>query len=452
MSRSPVPASETRIILGHAGTVLAGQLAIMAFSVADTLIAGRYAQASLAALSIGSSIYISIYVALNGMMQALLPVWAQLRGAQQLAQVGRSVRQALYLCGAAIGLGVMALLFPDPWLEWTEVPAALQAEVRSYLRVLAWAVAPSLLFRMYSTLNQSLGMPRLVTWLQVAGLCLKVPLSMAFTFGFAGLHAQGAVGCAWATLMVNIAMLGMGVYLLRTQDVYRPYRLWRPMERPDFKALRTFLRLGVPAGLSIMVEITSFTLMALFIARMGVEATAGHQIAATWAGVLYMIPLALGIASSSRVGFWLGANNPHQVRQAMKTGLALSAALAAACCTALWLSKEGLAQTFTTDPAVAAIAVGLLGWVTVYHFVDAIQTVCAFLLRCFEITLLPLAIYCALLWGIGLGGGYMWAYHGLGVQAARPQPSSFWLTSTAALAVVTLLFLGLTYRAARTKS
>ena len=60
MSRSPVPASETRIILGHAGTVLAGQLAIMAFSVADTLIAGRYAQASLAALSIGSSIYISI--------------------------------------------------------------------------------------------------------------------------------------------------------------------------------------------------------------------------------------------------------------------------------------------------------------------------------------------------------------------------------------------------------
>ena len=452
MSTAQGQRSETRIILAHAGTVLTGQLAIMAFSVADTLIAGRYSQASLAALSIGSSIYISIYVALNGMMQALLPVWAQLRGGEQFTEVGRSVRQALYLCGAAIALGVWALLCPDPWLQWTEVPDALQAEVRSYLKVLAWAVAPSLLFRMYSTLNQSLGMPRLVTWLQVAGLCLKVPLSIAFTFGIAGLPAQGAVGCAWATLIVNFAMLSMGLYLLRTQDVYRVYRLWRPMERPDCKTLLTFLRLGVPAGLSIMVEITSFTLMALFIARMGVEATAGHQIAATWAGVLYMIPLALGIASSSRVGFWLGAHKPRMVRQAMKKGLALSAGLAAACCGALWMGKGWLAHAFTTDPEVAAIAVGLLGWVVVYHFVDALQTVCAFLLRCFQITLLPLAIYCALLWGMGLGGGYVWAYHGLGPHAAAPLPNSFWLTSTAALAVVTLLFLGLTYRAAPHRS
>lgn len=436
----------------HAGTVLAGQLAIMAFSVADTLIAGRYAQTSLAALSIGSSIYISIYVALNGMLQALLPVWAQLRGGEQFAQVGRSVRQALYVCGAASALGIGALLYPDPWLEWTEVPAALQAEVRSYLHVLAFAVAPSLLFRMYSTLNQSLGMPRLVTWLQVAGLCLKVPLSIAFTFGVAGLPAQGAVGCAWATLVVNFAMLGMGLYLLRTQDVYTAYRLWQPMERPDRQAIGKFLQLGVPAGLSIMVEITSFTLMALFIARMGVEATAAHQIAATGAGVLYMIPLALGIASSSRVGFWLGANRPRQVRRVMKTGLALSAALAAICCLALWCGKAVFAQAFTADPEVAAIAVGLLGWVVVYHFIDAIQTVCVYLLRCFEITLMPLAIYCALLWGMGLGGGYVWAYHGIGGLAANPQPSSFWIASAAALGWVMLLFLALTYRAARKTS
>ena len=440
--------SESRIIIAHAGTVLTGQMAIMAFSVADTLIAGRYAQTSLAALSIGSSIYISIYVALNGMMQALLPVWAQLRGAEQHAQVGRSVRQALYLCGAAITLGVLALVFPDPWLEWTEVPAALQTEVRNYLRVLAWAVAPSLLFRMYSTLNQSLGMPRLVTWLQVAGLALKVPLSIAFTFGVAGLPAQGAVGCAWATLVVNLAMLGMGLYLLRTQAVYRVYRLWQPMERPNAQVLQHFLRLGVPAGLSIMVEITSFTLMALFIARMGVAATAAHQIAATWAGVLYMIPLALGIASSSRVGFWQGAHQPAKVRRAMRTGLALSATLAACCSLALWLGKDSLARAFTTDPEVARIAAALLGWVVIYHGFDAVQTVCAFLLRCFQITLLPLLIYSVLLWGVGLGGGYLWAYQGLGTQAANLQPNSFWFTSTAALAVVMLLFLGLTYRAA----
>eukprot|EP01034_Spumella_vulgaris_P008471 gene8471-10783_t len=65
----------------HAGTVLAGQLAVMAFGVADTLIAGRFSSEALAALSVGSAIYISIFIALNGVLQAQLPVWAELRGA-----------------------------------------------------------------------------------------------------------------------------------------------------------------------------------------------------------------------------------------------------------------------------------------------------------------------------------------------------------------------------------
>ncbi|MFM7341512.1 MAG: MATE family efflux transporter, partial [Betaproteobacteria bacterium] len=58
--------SELRILVKHAGTVLIGQLAIMAFGVADTVIAGRHSVEALAALSVGSAIYISVYVALIG--------------------------------------------------------------------------------------------------------------------------------------------------------------------------------------------------------------------------------------------------------------------------------------------------------------------------------------------------------------------------------------------------
>ena len=93
--------SELGIIARHAGTVLVGQLAVMAFGVADTLIAGRYSPQALAVLSLASSIYISIYVALNGLVQALLPVWAELHGAGRHTAVGRSVRQALYICAGA---------------------------------------------------------------------------------------------------------------------------------------------------------------------------------------------------------------------------------------------------------------------------------------------------------------------------------------------------------------
>jgi len=122
---------EAPTILRHAGTVLVGQLAVMAFGVADTFIAGRYDASALAALSVGSAIYVSIYVALNGLITALLPVWAELRGAGSHVALGQSVRQALYLCLAVIVLGSLILLFPDPWLNATGVPEVLQNDVRA---------------------------------------------------------------------------------------------------------------------------------------------------------------------------------------------------------------------------------------------------------------------------------------------------------------------------------
>lgn len=300
---------ELRVILRHASTVLVGQLAVMAFGVADTVIAGRHSPQALATLSLASSIYISVYVALNGLVQALLPVWAELHGAGRSTELGRSVRQALYVSSLAGLAGIAALCFPDPWLAWTGVPPALWPQVEQYLQILAAAVLPSLLFRLYGTLNQSLGLPRLVTWLQAAGLQLKVPLSVWLTFGLGDLPGLGVVGCAWATLIVNTLMLLTGLWLLRTQDIYRPFELWRRIEAPDPVQLRRFLALGVPAGLSIMVEVTSFTLMALFIARLGEVALASHQIAASMAALLYMVPLSLGIATSARAGYWIGAGH-----------------------------------------------------------------------------------------------------------------------------------------------
>ena len=101
--------SERSTITRHALTVLAGQLAVMAFGVTDTIVAGRHAEASLAALSIGSAIFVSVYVALMGLLQALLPVWAEQRGAQNSARIGASVRQALYVCAIAALLGKFVL-------------------------------------------------------------------------------------------------------------------------------------------------------------------------------------------------------------------------------------------------------------------------------------------------------------------------------------------------------
>lgn len=432
---------ERSLIARHAGTVLAGQLAVMAYGVTDTIVAGRHAQASLAALSIGSAFFISVYVTLMGLLQALLPVWAEQRGARDHAGIGRSVRQALYLCALTCVLGMAALLFPDAVLAWTDIPPELHPPVRHYLAVLALALPPALLFRMYSTLNQALGHPRLVTGLQVGGLFVKVPLSVWFTFGGAGVPALGVVGCAWATLVVNTLQFGLALWLLRTQDIYAPLQLWRAMERPDRQQLAAFGRLGVPASLAIAVEVTSFTLMALFIARQGTLAAASHQIASNVAAVLYMVPLSLAIATSARVSFWRGAANEARARDAVLIGFRLAALASIALSAILFIAKETVAGIYSNQAGVVRLTSALLAWVALYHLADAVQLLCIFVLRCYRITLAPLLIYGCMLWGVGLSGGYWMAYRGLGTWLpALHAPAPFWAASTAALAVTAAAF------------
>ncbi|MDB5891900.1 MAG: family efflux transporter [Polaromonas sp.] len=430
------PVSEIKLIGRHAGTVLIGQLAVMAFGVADTVIAGRYSDAALAALSVGSALYVSVYIGLMGIVQALLPIWSEMLGSARHEAMGRSLRQSLYLCIPLTAVGMSALLFPAPLLRWADVPDAMRQEVTHYLAVLAFAFAPSLLFRIYSSFNQSLGKPLLVTWLQVLALMVKIPLSIWFVAGGAGLHPMGAVGCAWATLAVNVMLMVMALAMLRSQAIYKPFALWQQMEAPDWRQIRDFLRLGVPAGLAYMVEVTSFTLMALFIARLGTEASASHQIAASVAALLYMMPLSISIASSSRVSFWLGAGRPDAARAVVLMSLRLLALISIGLAATLFIAKSLIAGVYSENPDIVLIGSSLLVWVAVYHLADALQALCAFLLRCYRITLAPLLLYGVLMWGLGLYGGYQLTYAGIAGWPPTGSPGSFWIASTVAIVMV----------------
>jgi MATE family multidrug resistance protein len=454
--------SELGIVTRHALTVLAGQLATIAYGVTDTLVAGRYSESSLAALSVGAAIYMSVYVSLMGVLQALLPVWAELHGASlrdgsqapdaglaAKQRLGHSLRQSIYLWAGLSLVGMSLLLTPGPLLAWAQVPEALRGEVTDYLAVLALALPVALLFRLYATLNQSLGHPQLVTWLQLGSLGLKVPLSVWFTLGGLGLSPQGAAGCAWATLVVQLLLLLLAFWLLRTRPLYRPYQLWRWPGRPDGQVLTGFLRMGLPAGLSILVEVTSFTLMALFVARLGTAAAAAHQIAANVAGVLYMVPLAIGIASSARTSYWLGARQPARARQAVRIGLGLVAGSALLLASLLALLRAPLAALYAPSTATLALATPLLAWVALYHLFDGLQSLGAFLLRCWRITVAPFLVYGVLLWGLGLYGGYRLAYLGLGPWPAMGTPVAFWAGGALALALTASAFWFMLWRLLR---
>ena len=433
---------ERQTILKHSGTVLAGQLAVVAFGVTDTIIAGRYDSHALAVLSVSSAIYITVYVAMIGVIQAVLPLFAELYGGKKFEQIGRLFRQSLYLVMCVSLLGFLVLVSPYLILQWTQVPLELQADIETYLGMQALALPPALFFRLYSSFNQSIGKPRLVTWLQIGGLLAKIPVSVALAFGFAGLPAMGLMGCALATVLVTFGMTTCAVVMMKTSKLYEPFKLWQRLERPDGAQLRQMARLGIPNGFSVLVEVTSFTLMALFIARLGTAASASHQIASSMTALLYMVPLSFSIAISARVSYWIGAGNMVKMREAIRIGFQFIALEAFGLACLLWLFSNELAALYAKDASVSAMAASLLITIGFYHLGDATQTLCFFILRCFKVTLLPMVLYSVMLWGVGLSGGYLLAYHGLPGVSAMPSPQAFWVMSLLALILVSM---GLVY-------
>jgi MATE family multidrug resistance protein len=98
---------------------------------------------------------------------------------------------------------------------------------------------------------------------------------------------------------------------------------------------------------------------------------------------------------------------------------------------------------------VVALATALLAWVALYHLADSVQVVCVFFLRCFRVTLVPLLVYCLLLWGLGLSGGYLLTYQGLGRWQALQTPAAFWASSAVALALTALIFMMILWQVIR---
>ncbi len=124
--------------------------------------------------------------------------------------------------------------------------------------------------------------------------------------------------------------------------------------------------------------------------------------------------------------------------------------LACASAAAIALSRHGLARLYAGDnPRVVQMAAGLLLWVALYHIADAMQALCVFLLRSFGVATRPLVVYCVLLWGVGLGGGYLLAYRGLGPWPPLQTPAAFWGAGGVALALTAAVFTALLWRVVR---
>ena len=428
-----------RQLLHHAWPILIAQLLSMGMMIADTLIAGHHGTADLAGIAIGSSFNVSVIMLLAGILQAIAPTVAHHVGARQHHEIGPALQQGFWLALLLAIPGVALLLAPRGLLAWADVPADVAASAADYLAATAAGLPALLLYRTFYAFNNAVGRPRALMAISAIVTSTHIPLAWALTNGKLGLPEFGGTGCGISTAVVNWLSLICGlIYLLRNAD-YRQYAIFSAWQPPRRRALGKLLRLGLPMGMSTFIDISSFTLIAILAARLGMETVAGHRVIANLTGLLYMLPLSLSIATMVLVGQAVGGRDPQRARHTARLGLSLTLGCAVLMGTLLWLGRQPLVEMSTSDPAVQAIALGLVIYLCLYQGLDGLQTLAAYALRGYKVTLLPMLLHTFCFWGIGLSGGY-WLSFAAPWRSAAPSLAGFWEGCVLATAVATLLF------------
>ncbi len=163
-----------------------------------------------------------------------------------------------------------------------------------------------------------------VMWANVAGNLLNILLDWVLIFGRLGLPALGIRGAAIGTVVSGFVTAAILAIRFFSAGHRREYETPNAL-RPDLHLLARLLRFGVPAGVHMWLDLTSFTFFVLLTGRFGPAEHAASNIALAINSLAFMPTLAVGQAATVVVGQYQGRGRSDLARRAGWSALALAA-------------------------------------------------------------------------------------------------------------------------------
>ena len=410
---------QLRPMLTLALPLVAAELGWMSMGLVDTMMVGRLPNAPVAMSSVALAqvLYHTLAYGLGGILLGLDTVIAQAHGARNLRAANRWFFHGILLAAAlaAILTGIFALA--PLGLRHMSADPTVTAGAIANLHALTLGIFPLLLYftlrRYLQAFNQVrvIAMAlisanlvnRLFNWLLIYGH------QWSFAIGDSRLHigwsAMGVVGSGLATTLARIyqaVFLCGAIWLLDRRPLYG---LRRVSLRVEWLQLRRLLALGLPAGATILVEISIFATVTFLIARLGPIPLAGHEIALNCVSFSFMIPMGISGAASVRVGQAIGRGDLVAARAAGWAALALSAITMLSSAVVYLAVPHGLARAFTPDPAIIAVTVPIFAIASVFQICDGLQVTAIGALRGAGDTYSGLLTHLCGYWLIGLPSG-----------------------------------------------
>ncbi|HAI2277669.1 TPA: MdtK family multidrug efflux MATE transporter [Escherichia coli] len=394
--------SEARLLLALAIPVILAQIAQTAMGFVDTVMAGGYSATDMAAVAIGTSIWLPAILFGHGLLLALTPVIAQLNGSGRRERIAHQVRQGFWLAGF-VSVLIMLVLWNAGYIirSMENIDPALADKAVGYLRALLWGAPGYLFFQVARNQCEGLAKTKPGMVMGFIGLLVNIPVNYIFIYGHFGMPELGGVGCGVATAAVYWVMfLAMVSYIKRARSM-RDIRNEKGTAKPDPAVMKRLIQLGLPIALALFFEVTLFAVVALLVSPLGIVDVAGHQIALNFSSLMFVLPMSLAAAVTIRVGYRLG-------------------------------------QGSTLDAHLMLLA-------AVYQISDSIQVIGSGILRGYKDTRSIFYITFTAYWVLGLPSGYILALTDLVVEPMGP--AGFWigfiigLTSAAIMMMLRMRFL-----------
>ena len=423
MTRRPPVTSQTmswtvhfRKTLTLAIPLALGQLMSIGINTADIIAMGQLGTHELAAGSLAARYFQPFFFMGMGLMLAVGPLVAQGLGGNDDRLVRRAFRQGLFLAVAVGLVFILPIAKGRTVLIWLGQDPGIIAHADEFLLWLAVGIPFVFIYfvaRQYVISHQR-PIPQVVA--AALGLGANIIANHMLINGIGPFPAMGLNGIALST---SVIYLLMGGGLLIYIGLSAPYRASAPFHHiwvMDWQITWRMLKIGTPIGLTIVAETGMFIAVALMIGLFGTAPLAASAIANQIAAVAFMIPLALGQASSVRVGHFAGANDRNNIGRA--AWAAMIAALAVTCVTALFIALFpvplielffGAADLLTKD--VISLAIPLVMITAMFQTVDGAQVIGISVLRGLNDTKWPALLSVGSFWGIGVVSGAIFAFY-----------------------------------------
>ncbi|MCK4227923.1 MdtK family multidrug efflux MATE transporter [Enterobacter sp. SES19] len=438
--------NEARQLLALAIPVIIAQVAQTAMGFVDTVMAGGYSATDMAAVAIGTSIWLPAILFGHGLLLALTPVIAQLNGSGRRERIAHQVRQGFWLAGF-VSVLIMVVLWNAGHIirAMHNIDPALADKAVGYLRALLWGAPGYLFFQVARNQCEGLAKTKPGMVMGFIGLLVNIPVNYIFIYGHFGMPELGGVGCGVATAAVYWVMFFSMLTFVKHARSMRDIRNENRFSTPDWSIMTRLVQLGLPIALALFFEVTLFAVVALLVSPLGIVNVAGHQIALNFSSLMFVLPMSLAAAVTIRVGFRLGQGSTLDAQTAARTGLGVGVCMAI--CTALFTValREQIALLYNDNPEVVTLASHLMLLAAIYQISDSIQVIGSGVLRGYKDTRSIFFITFIAYWVLGLPCGYILALTDLVVD--RMGPAGFWmgfiigLTSAAIMMMMRMRFL-----------